>query len=870
MLDNMRKRLSDIIAPTKAQGGNTPATHIISTHAPNIPIYPDMTVRKATREGYKMSVYVYRAVRTIIQSSSGIPWIVQDKNGEPIDDHPLELLLRNPNPEFSGQDIIELLVGHLQLAGNALWQPMIVGGRPKEIWPVMPDLVQPVPSDKPGEWLKEWRVTTRDGRYESRLPSSFIHFMQTDPGNPFWGISPLMAAARVVDTDNEAQDTQKVSMQNRGVTDGVFTHEAPLSHEQFEEARRQIREKFLNKTHRREPWVLGAGAKWNQMSLTPIEMDYIASRLANMRAIAAAFGLDPWWLGDKQSSTFSNVAEARKALYQDVIIPLLDDIRSTLNLRLAPLYGDIHINYDLSGVPALREDFGQKVDQANKLWGMGVPFDQINTRLDMGFEEFVGWDSGYLPMNLVPQGSDQKPPSQEEEESEEEEVAKKKELDMRSEEIKTVYWKMIDNRRMGWWGVISKQVEKMYDAEIKEITKAIKGKDTPEEIEAAASRAIKEMATKWEETMTAVLVTVLEDFGKATATDLGGQPKSLEPSEIKWTFDPFSETSKQWITQHGASLIKTIQATNITDVRNVILKGKQDNLLMPQIGQNIKKFYGDQSSFKAMRVARTEVSAAAGFGQREAANQSGVAKGKKWMTSRDDRVRDRHVAIDGEERQMNERYSNGLMYPGDPDGDPSESIQCRCVEEYLSRKPDISTQHPLDMPTGDEWAKSLSGNEKEAMFRWSEVDNRAIRIYQRTGQGSDKLKKLAADLDSALAKSGKYKGTAYRGLNLKEAEFNQIINSKVIQLNAHSSSSASRDIALDFIDKAATQNPVLMQLSQKSGINIAVASTWPNEVEVILLKGAKYKVLSVNKVTIGIPSRPGFSRTVTLVKMKEV
>ena len=885
MLDGMRKRISQIIAPNEKAQGGTPVTHILSTQMSGIPIYPEMTVRRATRDGYKVSVYVYRAVRTIIQACSGIPWIVQNrKDGEPIEGHPLEKLLQNPNPEFSGQDIIELLIGHLELAGNALWQPVLVNNQPKEIWPVMPDLVQPVPSDRPGEWLKEWRVTTKHGKQESRPPNAFIHFMQTDPGNPYWGIGPLMAAARVVDTDNEAQDTQKVSMQNRGVTDGVFTHEAPLSQEQFEEARRQIREKFLNKANRREPWVLGAGAKWHQMSLTPVEMDYIASRLANMRAIASAFGLDPWWLGDKQASTFSNVAEARKALYQDVIVPLLDDIRSTLNLRVAPMYpGNIYINYNLAGVPALREDYGKKVDQAHKLWSMGVPFNQINDRLDMGFEDFAGWDSGYLPMNLIPAGSSSQKPAQEEEGGEDEEEAGQKALDMHSEEVKTAYWKMIDNRRMGWWGVVAKRAETIYAAEIAEITKAIKGKDTPEEIEAAATRAIKELQPAWEKTMTAVLVTVLEDFGNTTAEDLGGLPKSfVGPSEGKWQFDPFSQRSQEWIAQHGAELVKTIQSTNIVDVRNVILLGKQQNLLMPEIAKNIRKFYDDRSSFKAMRIARTEVSAAAGFGQREAAMQSGVAKGKKWMSSRDDRVRDRHFAMDGEEKQMDELYTNGLMYPGDPNGSAAEVIQCRCVEEYLSKKPAISEALPQELPEGGlpigkDWVGTLSSSEREAVSGWSVIDYMDVRSLQRYGKtiymDQKKAEALLKNLNSALSKSGKYKEVAYRGYSVTDEAYSSLINSKVIEMNAHSSTSAVRGKSIEFMTSRISKGrePILMEIRSKTGVDISAASDWPSEREVLFTMGSRFKVDSVKKITERLMVE-GHMRdtTYTLLRVTEV
>ena len=713
MLEKIRYNLAKALAP---RAGAMAQVRVEAVQTPNVPVYSEMTVAKATREGYKISIWVYRSVRIIIQAASAIPWIVvDDKTGEPIDGHELENVLRNPNPVFSGQDMDEFLIAHLLLVGNALWQPIIVGGKIKEIWPVMPDLVKPVPSDIRGEWLKGWS-TIVDGRQTMLPPEQFVHFMQMDPGNPYWGISPLMAAARTIDTDNEAQDTQKISMQNRGVVDGVFTHEAPLTQEQFEEARRQVREKFLDKSRRREPWVLGAGAKWNQMSLTPVEMDFIASRMSNQRAIASAFGIDPWWLGDKSASTYNNVSEARKALYEDVIIPLLDDVRSTINLRMSPMYGNIHVTYDLSGVPALREDFGMKVTQAQSLWNMGVPFEQINDRLDMGFDEFPGWETGYMPMSLMPVGSSAPSEVEEEVEDPDEEPDKSRKikiLNIESEEAKSAYWKMIDRRRMGWWGAIFRKVKPMYKEEAKAITKAIKGKETSEEIEAAAARAIKEMGPKWEELMTAILVTLVEDFGKRTAEELGGHPKSIAPIETKLAFDAFSVASRSWISQHGAALVKTVAATNINDVRNVILSGKENDLTMPQIGRNISKYYSDNSSYKSMRVARTEVSAAAGFGQREAAKQSGVVKTKKWISSRDDRVRDSHQIMDGEERHLDEVYSNWLMYPGDPGGDSSESIQCRCVEQYLSREPEMPieeegmmTPNESDMLAPEtEWSK---------------------------------------------------------------------------------------------------------------------------------------------------------------------
>ena len=68
-----------------------------------------------------------------------------------------------------------------------------------------------------------------------------------------------------------------------------------------------------------------------------------------------------------------------------------------------------------------------------------------------------------------------------------------------------------------------------------------------------------------------------------------------------------------------------------------------------------------------------------------------------WLTANDDIVRGNdpkdeadHVIMDGEIARIDEPYSNGLMYPGDMNGELSEFINCRC------------TEGPFIMPLGKE------------------------------------------------------------------------------------------------------------------------------------------------------------------------
>ena len=89
------------------------------------------------------------------------------------------------------------------------------------------------------------------------------------------------------------------------------------------------------------------------------------------------------------------------------------------------------------------------------------------------------------------------------------------------------------------------------------------------------------------------------------------------------------------------------------------------------------------SNSRAMTIGRTEIHSCSGFASHEAAVQTGVVIGKKWLSSRDGQVRDEHSPLDdGTIYAINEAYPNGLMYPGDPAGSAEESINCRCQEIY--------------------------------------------------------------------------------------------------------------------------------------------------------------------------------------------
>lgn len=93
------------------------------------------------------------------------------------------------------------------------------------------------------------------------------------------------------------------------------------------------------------------------------------------------------------------------------------------------------------------------------------------------------------------------------------------------------------------------------------------------------------------------------------------------------------------------------------------------------------------SSATALRAARTCTTAAENMGRMESyrrAQTMGVVLQKEWIATLDNRTRSSHRQLDGETRDIEERFSNGLMFPGDPDGAPGEVYNCRCtMDAYL-------------------------------------------------------------------------------------------------------------------------------------------------------------------------------------------
>lgn len=120
---------------------------------------------------------------------------------------------------------------------------------------------------------------------------------------------------------------------------------------------------------------------------------------------------------------------------------------------------------------------------------------------------------------------------------------------------------------------------------------------------------------------------------------------------------------------------------NTRRVRSAITQGVIQGKSMEDVAKNIQKVAGVNDKI-AMRDARTAINGAENAGTLDAYKEAealGLKITKVWLATMDDVTRDSHVQMDGEEVGIDEKFSNDLEYPCDPNGDPSEVYNCRCT-----------------------------------------------------------------------------------------------------------------------------------------------------------------------------------------------
>ena len=197
-----------------------------------------------------------------------------------------------------------------------------------------------------------------------------------------------------------------------------------------------------------------------------------------------------------------------------------------------------------------------------------------------------------------------------------------------------------------------------------------------------------------------------------------------------------------------------------------VSRGIATGMSFQQVAQQLAG-YTNIGYNNAVRIARTEghrVQVQSTMDACHKAKEKGADIVKQWDAALDARTRESHQAVDGEIRELDKPFSNGLMFPGDPSGRASEVINCRCAllqrakwaldDAELQTLKDRAAYFGLDKATTfDDYKKKYLKATKSAPTEYmipqdltakeaevfDEIQNTYNELYQKYGVSVDLL-----------------------------------------------------------------------------------------------------------------------------------
>ena len=156
-----------------------------------------------------------------------------------------------------------------------------------------------------------------------------------------------------------------------------------------------------------------------------------------------------------------------------------------------------------------------------------------------------------------------------------------------------------------------------------------------------------------------------------------------------------------WLLNNTIQRITTVRDTYLKYIISIIEEGLSNGDSISEISTKIVELINKKGFYRwqALRIARTETTAASNYAAIQAGNSSGIVMEKVWISAVDNRTRQfpkdefDHIRMDGVKVGINETfkvpYKNGIQemqFAGDPTGSAGNVINCRCANALTPKR----------------------------------------------------------------------------------------------------------------------------------------------------------------------------------------
>jgi HK97 family phage portal protein len=395
------------IAPQKKENPSWGPIILITGKSP---VYTPRQYEQLAREGYQKLECIYACVDKIAEAFAGVRWVGYTKKmkaGKSVreelsEDHEIMRLLAHPNPRQAQARFFDEGIRYLLLAGNNyVYKAGPKMGAPRELYNQRPDRMRVVP----GTTLQpvagyEYRTGGAPLVYRAE---EILHLKEFHPTNDWYGLSKLEVAAPEIDVLNLSAEWNARLLTNDARPSMLIKTAGNITDEQYDRIKEMMQSDWLGYLNAGKPiGPLEGGLEAQIISLSPKDMDFYKLDKQTRLKIATVFNVAPELIGDGENKTYSNYQEARKALYQDNILPKLNWWRDELNNWLVPLFGEmLVVDYDRESIEAIRDDRSKLIVDLNSMVDRGS-LNRNEQRQALGWERIEGLDGYTVAGSVVP------------------------------------------------------------------------------------------------------------------------------------------------------------------------------------------------------------------------------------------------------------------------------------------------------------------------------------------------------------------------------------------------------------------------------------------------------------------------------------
>ena len=369
--------------------------------------YDTYSGRKVSTQLAMQLTSVFSCVRVLAESVGMLPCSLYEQlesgNKRATKERLHKLLAVKPNNYMTPQELWELLIACLCLRGNFYAYKVYALGEVVELLPLDPSCVTPKLNN---QWEPEYQVTFPNGKSETLTQQEIWH-ERIFTLDGLVGLSPIAYARQAIGLGLATEEHGARLFGNGAVTSGVLQTEQELSDLAFDRLKRDFEENHQGLTNAHKPLILEMGLKWQQISLSAEDAQFLETRKFQLEEICRIFRVPLHMVQNTDRATFNNIENLGIGFINYSLVPYLIRIEQRINAGLvkASKQGTFYAKFNTGAL--LRGDMKSRFEAYSTgiNWGIYSPnecreLEELNPR--------EGGDIYLTPMNMTTKPETQK------------------------------------------------------------------------------------------------------------------------------------------------------------------------------------------------------------------------------------------------------------------------------------------------------------------------------------------------------------------------------------------------------------------------------------------------------------------------------